>query len=73
MISSSSSWSLNIVKILGLGDFGASGTPSDDEVEDVSSSFVGVYADYRIVPLLADRTSVVVNCNSPKVRRSEGN
>ena len=41
-----SSWSLNIFKILGLGDFGASGTPSDseDEVEDVSSSFVGVYA-----------------------------
>ena len=33
-----------MVKILGLGDFGASGTPSDDEVEDVSSSFVGVYA-----------------------------
>ena len=38
------SWSFNIVIILGLGDFGASGTPSDDEVEDVSSSFVGVYA-----------------------------
>jgi len=37
---------LKIVKILGLGDFGASGTPSEDEVEDVSSSFVfvGVYA-----------------------------
>ena len=42
--SSVSSCSLNIFKILGLGDFGASGTPSDDEVEDVSSSFVGVYA-----------------------------
>ena len=40
-----STWSLlNIVKILGLGDVGASGTPSDDEVEDVSSSFVGLYA-----------------------------
>ncbi len=38
------SCSLNIVIILGLGDFGASGTPSDDEVKDVSSSFVGVYA-----------------------------
>ncbi len=30
-----------MVAILGLGDFGASGTPSVDEVEDVSSSFVG--------------------------------
>ena len=33
-----------MVKILGLGDFGASGTPSVDEVEDVSSSLVGEYA-----------------------------
>ena len=39
--SSVSSCSLNIFKILGLGDFGASGTPSDDEVELESSSFVG--------------------------------
>ena len=38
---SSGSWSLSMVKILGLGDFGASGTPSDDEVEVESSSFVG--------------------------------
>ena len=30
-----------MVKILGLGCFGASGTPSDDEVELESSSFVG--------------------------------
>ena len=30
-----------MVKILGLGCFGASGTPSDDEVEVKSSSFVG--------------------------------
>ena len=35
---------LKIVKILGLGDFGASGTPSVEEVEDVSLSFVGEYA-----------------------------
>jgi hypothetical protein len=33
-----------MVKILGLGDFGASGIPSVDEVEDVSSSLVGEYA-----------------------------
>ena len=38
---SSRSRSLSIVKILGLGDLGASGTPSDDEVEVESSSFVG--------------------------------
>ena len=30
-----------MVKILGLGCFGASGIPSDDEVEVESSSFVG--------------------------------
>ncbi len=33
-----------MVMILGLGDFGASGTPSVDEVEDVSSSFVDEYS-----------------------------
>ncbi len=30
-------------------------------------------ADYWSVSLSADRTSVVVNCSSPKVRRSKGN
>ncbi len=38
-----------MVKILGLGDFGASGIPSasDDEVEVKSSSFVGENAGDR--------------------------
>ena len=44
-----------MVKILGLGDFGASGTPSDDEVEVESSSFVGENAgDYGLGDLGGD-------------------
>ena len=38
---SSRSWSFSMVNRLGLSGFGFSGTPSDDEVEVESSSFVG--------------------------------
>ena len=52
---SSRSWSFSMVNRLGLSDFGASGIPSDDEVEVESSSFVGENAgDCRLWDLGGD-------------------